>query len=218
MAAHDELVMVVRTEELFRPGYFHGLQLGDTAPLGDWMRTVFEPRHSRFLPRAQAETDPSWKQVIPYVVLACGDEVFCYRRGLRSSEARLHKLHSIGLGGHIRASDERLFTPPGWPAYDAALRRELAEEVELGAAVREERLVGLLNDDSTDVGQVHVGLVHLWRLAAPAVAPRESKIADGRFLPIAALAARGADQFETWSQLVLGEWNRLNDQTGWAPD
>lgn len=216
MALH-ELVMAVRTDELFRAGYFQGIQLGREQPLDVWLRAIFDPHRSRFLPRSQAETDPTWKQVIPYAVLVCGDQVFCYRRGQRSTESRLRALHSIGLGGHIRASDETVFTQPGWPAYDAALRRELAEEVALGAAVAEERLVALLNDDSTDVGRVHIGLVHIWRLAAPVVHARESKIATARFASAAALAADGAGEFETWSQLVLSAWDPLQLQADWTP-
>src|SRR5579875_2375201 len=192
--ADDELVMAVPAEGLFAPGRFQGLMPGGAA----WLEYIFEPRHSRFLPRAQAETDPSWKQVIPYVVLTRGGEVFCYRRGQRSSEARLRALHSIGLGGHIRHSDETIFQEPGWPAYQAALERELAEEVAVGAAVTGDRLVGLINDDATPVGQVHIGLVHLRELAGTEVHARESKIAAAGFRPLAGLPAEG-EEMESWS-------------------
>ena len=211
MAAHDELVMAVPTAELFRAGTFQGLQVGGEA----WLDYVFEPRHSRFLPRAAAETDPSWKQVIPYVILACGDEVYCYRRGQQSTEARLRALHSVGLGGHIRPSDESFFNQPGWPAYQAALRRELEEEVEIGATFEGERLVGLINDDATPVGQVHIGLVHLFRLSAPQVKARETKIAAGRFATPAALVAPDGPSFESWSQFCLQGWRQLAAHRGW---
>ncbi len=205
--------MAVPTAELFRAGSFQGLQVGG----GAWLDYLFEPRHSRFLPRAAAEADPSWKQVIPYVILACGGEVYCYRRGLQSTEARLRALHSVGLGGHIRPSDETFFQEPGWPAYQAALRRELEEEVAVGAAIESERLVGLINDDATPVGQVHIGLVHLFRLAAPAVKAREAKIAAGRFAPPQALLAPGGPSFESWSQFCLAGWDQLAAHPGWPP-
>ncbi|TAN22968.1 MAG: phosphoesterase [Acidobacteria bacterium] len=210
----DELVMAVPAAGLWERGRFQGLQVGGKA----WLEYVFEPRHSRFLPRAQAESDPGWKQVIPYVILSCGEAVFCYRRGQRSTEARLRALHSVGLGGHIRHSDDSLFAAPGWAAYREALRRELREEVELGAAVASERLVGLINDDATEVGRVHIGLVHLLELAAPAVRARESKIAAGRFAPVAELRGERAPAMESWSAFCLKGWEQMQSQSGWTPE
>ncbi|HEY7837115.1 MAG TPA: hypothetical protein VIC54_00795 [Terriglobales bacterium] len=201
----EELVMAVPRAVLFEPGYFQGLQVGG----GAWLERIFEPRNSRFLPRAAAEEDPSWKQVIPYVILVHEDKVFCYRRGQRSTEARLRALHSVGLGGHIRHTDDSLFTAPGRPAYDAALERELAEEVEIGAAVLSDTLVGLINDDTTPVGRVHIGLVHVRRLAAPAVRPREQKIAAPRFATVAELLGGETAELESWSRLCLEQWERL---------
>src|SRR5690348_7546170 len=162
-AMASELVMAVPRAVAFAPGEFQGLLAGGEA----YRERIFDPANSRFLPRAAAEEDPTWKQVIPYVILAYGDRVFCYRRGQRSTETRLRALHSVGLGGHIRHSDDSLFTAPGRAAYDAGLERELNEEVEIAAPVIEDRLVGLINDDATPVGQVHIGLVHVRRLAAP---------------------------------------------------
>lgn len=197
--------MAVPAAELFRAGGFQGLAVGAAA----WLPCLFDPRHSRFLPRAQAENDPAWKQVIPYVILHCAGEVFCYRRGQASTESRLRALHSVGLGGHIRPTDETFFAQPGRAAYDAALRRELDEEVALGAAVEAEHLIGLINDDSTPVGQVHIGVVHLWRLAAPAVKAREAKIAAGRFASPAALLAQPGLELESWSRLCLEDWENV---------
>lgn len=213
MAKAEEQVMAVGAEALFGPGRWQGLQL-QPAP---WLQHIFQPRHSRFLPRSRAEEDPAWKQVIPYVILAAGEEVFVYRRGQRSSETRLRALESAGLGGHIRHDDEDIFHEPGWPAYQAALERELAEEVEIGAAVLEDRLVGLINDDSTPVGQVHIGLVHVRQLAAPRVRARESKIAGGRFVSPQMLRTEGLEGFESWSRFVLERWDELRLQPGWSP-
>ncbi|MGH9475232.1 MAG: hypothetical protein ACRD1C_02745 [Terriglobales bacterium] len=209
----EELVMVVEAAGLWKQDRFQGLQ-----PDGDaWLDYVFEPRHSRYLPRSAAEHDPAWKQVIPYVILACAGRVFCYRRGPRSREARLRALHSIGLGGHIRPSDTSLFAASGWPAYQAGLRRELDEEVELGADIRSERLVGLINDDATEVGRMHIGVVHIFELAAPAVRARESKIARARFAGLTELRGRGAPEMESWSAFCLQGWERLQEQPGWQP-
>ncbi|MGH9485912.1 MAG: hypothetical protein ACRD1F_12730, partial [Terriglobales bacterium] len=130
---------------------------------------------------------------------------------------RLRALHSVGLGGHIRHSDDSLFAAPGWPAYQAALQRELDEEVEISAPIVDRRLVGLINDDATDVGRVHIGLVHLFELAAPQVRARESKIAGAGFAPVAALRGPAAPEMETWSAFCLAGWERLRTQAGWQP-
>jgi predicted NUDIX family phosphoesterase len=208
----EELVLAVPTAGLWGLGEIQGVKVGGTA----WLEYVFEPRHSRFLPRAAAEEDPAWKQIIPYVMLACGDKVFCYRRGQRSSETRLRALRSVGLGGHIRHSDDSLFSVPGWPAYQAALRRELEEEVEVQAPIRRERLVGLINDDSTPVGRVHLGLIHILELAEPRVRAREQKIAGAQFAPVAKLQGE-CEEFESWSALCLQAWAHLASQPGWLP-
>ncbi|HET9783790.1 MAG TPA: hypothetical protein VFP94_02405 [Terriglobales bacterium] len=208
----EELVLAVPTAGLWGQGEFQGVKVGGTA----WLEYVFEPRHSRFLPRAAAEQDPAWKQIIPYIVLACDDKVFCYRRGQRSTETRLRALRSVGLGGHIRHSDDSLFSAPGWPAYEAALRRELEEEVELQAPIRRQRLVGLINDDATEVGKVHLGLIHILELAEPRVRAREQKIAGGQFAPVAKLQ-RECEEFESWSALCLQAWPHLAPQPGWLP-
>lgn len=205
--------MAVAADALFAAGRWQGLQLGPEP----WLRHIFEPRHSRFMPRSRAEEDPAWKQVIPYVILAAGDEVFVYRRGQRSTESRLRALASAGLGGHIRSDDEDIFHEPGWSAYRAAMQRELAEEVEIGSTVLDDRLVGLINDDSTPVGQVHIGLVHIQQLAEPQVRARESKIAEGRFVPIHLLQTQGWEGFESWSRFVLERWDELRHQPGWSP-
>jgi len=198
MGKLDELVLAVPTAALWRERTFQGF----TAEIAPWRGILFDPALSRFLPRAAAETDPSWKQIIPYVVLAHAGSVFLYRRGLKSTESRLHALHSIGLGGHIGPGDQTLFGDP-WDHYQAALRRELEEEVELGAEVLQERLIGLINDDSVEVGRVHIGVVHLWELAAPAVRAREAKIAAGRFAPLTELRGPAAPELETWSRFAL---------------
>lgn len=200
----DELVMAVPREVLFASGEFQGLCSGGAA----YLERIFDPANSRFLPRTAAEEDPAWKQVIPYVILAHAGTVFCYRRGQRSTESRLRALHSVGLGGHIRHTDDSLFTAPGRAAYDAALERELGEEVAIGAPVVEDRLVGLINDDATPVGQVHIGLVHIRTLTATEVRPREQKIAAPRFAAPAELLNSGLEM-ESWSRLCLEGWDKL---------
>jgi len=111
------------------------------------------------------------------VVLRAGDRIFHYRRGKKGTEQRLHALRSIGVGGHINPVDGPLFDG----VYSAALVRELNEEVELPPGPPRLEPLGLINDDSTPVGQVHLGVVHVLHLDAPNVRPREAALAGTGF-------------------------------------
>jgi predicted NUDIX family phosphoesterase len=159
-----------------------------------------------FLPRAQAENDPSHKQIIPYAIIAHGDTVLHYVRGKKAGEQRLVAKGSIGIGGHLNDSDESLFA---WDedAYRAGVEREVNEEIKIETAF-EDRIVALLNDDTTEVGSVHLGIVHVFRLAEPKVAKRETMITNMGFLAKDELLAR-RDSLETWSQLCVDSFDRL---------
>lgn len=182
---------------------------GFSADVGRYLPAIFECLAVR--ERGPAEDDPSFKQLIPYVVFVSGGRVFRYVRGKRGSEARLHELHSIGVGGHIEATDVSLFEKgaegDGRPApqeYELGMRREIAEEVVLPEGAGRQRAVGLINDDSTPVGRVHFGVVHLWELSRPELRRRETALARAGFAPLDELL-RERDKFETWSQFVL-DW------------
>ena len=193
MSWADEQVLVVPTTVFHELGLFQGLSrdLARYEPL-------FRADVARFLPRALAEDDPSYKQLIPYVVLRHGGQIFHYRRGSKGTESRLHALRSIGVGGHINPIDGRDFDG----IYRAALLRELGEEVELPPGPPELEPLGLINDDATAVGRVHLGVVHVLTLSAPTVRSREAALADAGFATPGELR-RDRDRFESWSQFVL---------------
>lgn len=188
-----ERVLVVPTAALQEAGMFQGF----SPRLEHYLPRLLDPRHLTYRPRALVEEDPAFKQIIPYAVLRWRDQLFHYARGKRGSETRLQASRSIGVGGHIRAEDEGLFDPP----YREAMFREVAEEVRLDTTY-EERCLGLINDDSTPVGRVHLGIVHVFELAAPQVQRREQALTRAGFAPLAQLRTERAD-FETWSQFVL---------------
>jgi predicted NUDIX family phosphoesterase len=148
----------------------------------------------RFLNRPMAEESPDWKQLIPYVVLRDGDEVFLMERTDAGGDARLHRKASIGVGGHLNPVDE------GENPLLAGLRREWQEELDADWEP-EFSLVGLLNDDSNPVGSVHLGIVFEVEAAGRLVAVRESHKLTGRFVPPSEVVAAW-DRLETWSQLV----------------
>ena len=119
--------------------------------------------------------------------------MFQYMRGKGQGEGRLHSKCSIGIGGHISADDERDGTVP----YTEGMRRELAEEVHIDTPYREQ-CVGLINDDQTEVGKVHLGVVHVFDVEHPGVRPREKDILEAGFRPLAAVRENRA-RLETWS-------------------
>ena len=193
----SERVLVVPASELDRLGRFQGFH----ADAERYLSVLLAPELMTFRPRSEVEDDPSWKQIIPYVVIRSRGSVFCYTRGSSQGETRLHRLRSLGVGGHVAEADAD--GRRGLNAYDAAMRRELEEEVEIhsrGAM----SLAGLINDDSTPVGSVHLGVVHVHDLENPLVAPREVGLADSAFVPIAELA-KAREEFETWSRFCIDE-------------
>ncbi len=149
-------------------------------------------RDGYFVDRAAAEQDPSLKQVIPYLVLRDGDRWFLMRRTRAGGDARLHDRWSIGVGGHLNPGDGDV---PG------GLRREWAEEV-VADFVPEFSAIGLLNDDTTPVGSVHVGIVFVADAGGRPVEIREVDKLTGSFATTEEVAAV-VDGMETWSRLVF---------------
>jgi predicted NUDIX family phosphoesterase len=159
-----------------------------------------------FLARATAENDPTHKQIIPYAILACGNRVLHYVRGKKAGEQRLVAKGSIGIGGHLNDNDESLFA---WDeaAYRAGVEREVNEEVQIDTPFAD-RIVALLNDDTTEVGRVHLGVVHVFQLEKPDVHKREAMITNLAFLTKSELEER-RENLETWSQICLDHFDRL---------
>jgi predicted NUDIX family phosphoesterase len=197
-----EHVLVVRRSLFDELGSFHGLN----ADINRYLPVFLEPGNHFFVPRPDAEEDPSLKQLIPYVVVTSGDRILHYRRGSGSGETRLLKKGSVGIGGHINDGDG-LGDAFDKAAYQRALTRELQEEISIASPFIE-RPLALLNDDSNPVGAVHLGIVHQCHLAEPLVSANEEAIAELGFLTREELAQRH-DQLETWSQLVLEGWGTL---------
>ena len=192
----EELVLCFPRRLLDEIGTFHGIQTKVDA----YIPRLLETQNTSFVPRSQAETDPSLKQVIPYVLIRKGGQWLHYVRGKGSGEKRLVAMGSIGIGGHINHRDENLFLT-GLEYYEEAVQRELHEELRMDGHF-ETRIIALINDDTTPVGQVHLGVVHLCELAEENVAKGEACITELQFLTLPDLLER-REQMETWSQLAL---------------
>lgn len=202
MAASEENVLVVRRSLFDELGSFHGLNFAPEK----YLRALLSRGNNFFLPRAEAENDPSYKQIIPYALVVHGETVLHYVRGKKAGEQRLVAKGSIGIGGHMNDTDESLFA---WDetAYRAGVEREVNEELKIETTF-DDRIVALLNDDTTDVGRVHLGIVHIFQLAEPKVQKREAMITNLAFLTKEELRAR-REQLESWSQICLDGIDRL---------
>lgn len=196
----EEHVLVVPTREFHELGHFQGF----TSDVEAYLPALLESSQLSYQPRSAMEQDPSFKQLIPYALFRHTDaegmqRLFAYTRGGGQGEARLHAKRSVGVGGHISTDDAGAGTVHD--VYRKGMRRELDEEVAIDSPYNE-KIVGLLNDDITPVGQVHLGIVHLVDVVSPEVTPREEDILDAGFVTIEELLA-DVEAFETWSQIVL---------------
>lgn len=186
MSAGERVLVVPRVCLMGDPGW-HGV----TTDGVDGFEALVG-REGRFEDRAAMEVDRRWKQVIPYLVLRDGPRYFLMRRTRAGADVRLHDRWTIGVGGHLNPGDDGLA---------GGLRREWAEEI-AAAFVPTFRLVGLLNDDTGDVGSVHVGAVYVADAGGRPVAIRETDKLEGRFAERDDVEAVVGDM-ESWSALAF---------------
>ena len=191
--AEVEHVLVVPTDLFHSLGYFQGF----TADVDTYLDTLFDVENISYRPRPQMEQDPNFKQLIPYVIFRYIDDsgavsLYQYSRGGGSGEKRLVSKKSVGIGGHISQEDGD---------SNDGMARELKEEVIIETPYVL-KLVGLINDDETEVGKVHLGIVHICDVEAPRVRSNEEEIEGNGFQPVTELLDN-LEGFETWSSICL---------------
>jgi predicted NUDIX family phosphoesterase len=202
-----EEVLVVPRALLDEIGAFEGIR---TAGLDAAIARLLDPANHFFMDRAEAENDPSHKQLIPYCIFRCGDRILHYTRGKSGGESRLHAKISVGVGGHVNPVDTG-GGRTGSDAYHAAVTREIEEELDLPEE-HEHRIIALLNDESNPVGQVHLGIVHVVDLKSEAVNSREDALTDLGFTPLADLNGALFERLETWSQFCIRHFSEAGGE------
>src|SRR5438094_8064600 len=202
MNAATENVLVIRRSLFDELGSFQGLNFEPEK----YLKAILSRGSNFYIPRPEAETNPGYKQIIPYALIAFEKTVLHYVRGKKAGEQRLVAKGSIGIGGHMNDSDESLFALDE-EAYRAGVEREVNEEIRIETTF-DDRIVALLNDDSTEVGRVHLGVVHVFNLDEPKVEKREAMITNLEFLSRGELLKR-RDTLETWSQLCVDQLDKL---------
>ncbi len=193
-----EQVLVVPRPLFDAIGSFQGIR---THSLQKAIDRLLDPENHFFMDRAEAEADPTHKQLIPYCLIRCGSSILNYTRGKSGGEDRLHAKLSVGVGGHINPVDTGNGRT-GKDAYFAAVERELHEELVFDTA-HTNRIAALLNDDSNEVGRVHLGIVHVIDLENTRVHAREDALANLCFSELAELQGPLLPNLETWSQFVI---------------
>ena len=200
MATADvEHVLVVPTQLFHDIGYIQGF----THDVEKYLDRLLDAKNTSYRPRPDMEEDPSFKQLIPYVIFRHTDDdgavrILHYALGRGGGESRLHAKLSIGIGGHISSTDADTSTAH---PYQSGMQRELEEEIQIDTAYTM-TLVGLINDDDTEVGKVHLGIVHLCDVESMAIQSNEIEIEDTSFLTLSELESN-LDRFETWSQICI---------------
>ena len=192
----DENVLVIPRSLFDEIGSFQGLCLEPQR----YLPTFLDPKNNFFVARDDAENDPSRKQIIPYAIFHHQGRFLHYIRGGGSGEKRLAAKGSIGIGGHINSEDANQASL-NKDTYTIGVEREVKEEINLTGSHKQE-IVALINDDSNEVGAVHLGVVHLYDLESSAVTPNEANIEELQFYTPEELHAR-RDSMETWSQICL---------------
>ena len=192
--ATEERVLCFERKLLEDLGVFQGLSLD----VDKYLPVVTASANIVYRNRSEAELDRRFKQLIPYVLVICNGKILRYRRGKGGGEKRLHGLYSVGVGGHISEEDNGLFSKA--VGYHDSMRRELMEEVAIDEASRD-AMVALINDDATDVGYVHFGVVHVLQVPSESAASSRGIVAP-EFVPIAD-ATKDLAEYESWSRFCL---------------
>ena len=194
MGKDDEMILVVKRSRLNELGAFEGLCFEPAR----YIESFFTPGQNFFTRRGEAEVNPELKQIIPYVVFTHAGKVLRYVRGGSSGEKRLVAKASIGIGGHVNDSDGAGYS---LETYHRAVCREIAEELQIEDAWQE-RIIALINDESGEVGRVHLGIVHIAELQSAKISPGEEAIDNLEFLSIPEIRTQ-MESLETWSQMLV---------------
>jgi predicted NUDIX family phosphoesterase len=198
--ATEERVLCFKRELFEKLGVFQGISL----EVEKYLPVLTAQANITYINRSEAEQDKRYKQLIPYALIICGDKILRYRRGKGGGETRLHGLYSVGVGGHISEEDTGLFAQG--VGYHDAMRRELMEEVDI--EVTKEMAVAVINDDSTEVGFVHLGIVHIVYVADESLTKGRSGMVGAEFVPLNE-AMKNPEAYESWSRFCMENLDAL---------
>lgn len=192
---HGEQVLVVPREVFEAVGAFQGVRLNPE----EYLTAFLKPGVAQYLDRDIAEESPQYKQIIAYAIFRHAGRILAYARTPKGGEVRLHNKMSMGIGGHINPVDG---LTDSINTYLAGMEREIREEITFSGTATQ-RLYAVINDDTNEVGSVHLGIVHLFELDNEDVAPNEKALAELGFHSLEELAGSLYERLETWSAICV---------------
>lgn len=185
-----EQILVVPRSAIITDDIPHcGLKIGSCDVYLDCIQ-----KYQQFLPRSLMETDPTFKQIIPYLIFKFQDSYFVMQRKATASETRLQNKFTLGIGGHIRQEDMTHHSIIEWA------RREFYEEIAYAGNFDVEPL-GIINDDTSPVGQMHLGFLLLLHADSAEIAVK-SELQSGMLMTLDE-CVRLKDRMESWSKFVV---------------
>ena len=192
-----EKVLVIKRDLFDKIGEFQGIN----TRIASYLPKIINPANNFFMDRKDAEEDPEFKQLIPYAIFRYKGKYLHYVRGKSGGEARLHAKGSMGIGGHINPIDSRS-DALGMETYLAGVEREIQEELVITGNYTQQ-IIAILNDDSNEVGKVHLGVVHLVELESDQIEPGEAAISELTFSTLEELQNEIRPSLESWSQFCV---------------
>ena len=192
---HGEQVLVVPREVFEAVGAFNGISRDPQR----YLAAFLQPGVARYMDRDAAECSPQFKQLITYAIFCCRGRVLAYARTKKSGESRLHDKWSLGIGGHINPIDGLTASVT---TYLAGMEREIREEISFSGTARQQ-LYALINDDTNEVGAVHLGIVHRFEVDSEAVSANEKALDRLGFRDVSELAGELYPKLETWSAICV---------------
>lgn len=192
---NGEQVLVVPRGVYEAVGAFHGVRKNPQ----DYLEAFLKPRIARYMDRDMAESDPHFKQIIAYAIFRHQGRILAYARTPKGGEARLHNKMSLGIGGHINPIDG---LTDSIDTYLVGMEREIREEIRFSGTATQQ-LYAVINDDTNDVGSVHLGIVHLFELDHEDVTPNEKALSELAFHSLEELAGPLYGRLETWSAICV---------------
>ena len=197
MSKDDEKVLVVPAEVIFNKGKWQGLKKDNVDYYLDLIKNNYQ-----FKKRGDVETDPSWQQIIPYIVFSFESKYFIYKYLLKAGEQRLVDTYQIGVGGHINEID----TSGSRDVLEEGMMREWSEEVEYKGNILERKLIGLLSDYSRPVEAVHLGLVYSFVGDSPEISIKEKDKMKGELVELKDIEEKIKDNDGIWIKLVYRDY------------
>ena len=192
---NGEQVLVVPRAAFEAVGAFNGVRKNPQ----DYLNAFLKPGVAHYMDRELAEQSPQFKQLITYAIFTHQGRVLAYSRTNKSGEARLHDKWSLGIGGHINPIDG---LTADIDTYLAGMEREIREEITFSGTAAQE-LFAVINDDTNEVGSVHLGIVHRFEVDSEEVRSNEKALANLGFRSMEELTGELYPKLETWSAICV---------------